>query len=108
MRTEKDSKKVMVLGTEYDFKVMDRNKDDILVSNNWIARHHKEDKEIILGTSTGYTSTGEDENIRHELIHAYFAQCGLTKYQNDEVLVEMLSMLIPRMNKTFKELDCLE
>lgn len=38
-----------------------------------------------------------DRLIRHELIHAYFDECNLPCYSNDEVLVNWLAYGIPEI-----------
>ena len=38
-----------------------------------------------------------DRLIRHELIHAYFDECNLPCYSNDEVLVNWLAYAIPEI-----------
>ena len=38
-----------------------------------------------------------DRLIRHELIHAYFDECNLPCYSNDEVLVNWLAYSIPQI-----------
>lgn len=33
-----------------------------------------------------------DEILRHEIIHAYFYECGLSEYSHDETLVDNLAI----------------
>lgn len=46
--------------------------------------------------------------LRHELIHAFFDECGLSKYSNDETLVIFLELQLPKLFDICKRLDILE
>lgn len=39
-----------------------------------------------------------EEVIRHEVIHAFFAESGLSSYGNDEVLVDWIAKQLPKIN----------
>jgi len=41
--------------------------------------------------------------IRHEIIHAFFHEAGLTTYTNDEVLVDWLALQICKMYKVMSD-----
>ena len=45
--------------------------------------------------------------LRHEIVHAFFAESGLMQYSHDEVLVDYLAVQLPKMAKAMKEIDCL-
>lgn len=47
------------------------------------------------------------ETLSHEVIHAYFRESGLYSYMKDEVLVDWIAVQMPKMVKTFQELDIL-
>ncbi len=47
------------------------------------------------------------EVLRHELIHAMLFEAGLGDYYDDEVLVDWLAKLFPRMLELFEEEGCL-
>lgn len=49
-----------------------------------------------------------DETLRHEVIHAFFHECGHDDYSNNEELVDCLAIQFPKLLKLFKELDCCE
>ena len=40
--------------------------------------------------------------IRHEIIHAFFHEAGLDCYSEDEVLVDALSILYPKIRDTIE------
>ena len=45
--------------------------------------------------------------LRHEIVHAFFAESGLLNYCNDENLVDYLAVQLPKMVKAMNEVDCL-
>lgn len=47
------------------------------------------------------------ESLSHECIHAYFRESGLYSYMRDETLVDWIAVQMPKMVKTFRELDIL-
>lgn len=44
---------------------------------------------------------------RHEVIHAYFYESGLTDYAGNEQLVDWIAWQFPKMLETFKQIDAL-
>lgn len=40
--------------------------------------------------------------LRHELIHAFFYEAGLTDYAYDEILVEFIASQFPKLSRLFK------
>ena len=47
------------------------------------------------------------EVLRHELIHAMLFEAGLGDYYDDEVLVDWLAKMTPRLVELFEEESCL-
>lgn len=47
-----------------------------------------------------------DEVVRHEVIHAFFSESGLSEYWEDETLVDWMAVQFPKIAKVFKELEC--
>lgn len=47
------------------------------------------------------------ESLSHECIHAYFRESGLYSYMRDETLVDWIAVQMPKIVKTFQELDIL-
>ena len=64
-------------------------------------------KKIILSLD-GYESENVFENVeeyykkvlRHELLHAFFHEMGLSKYSNDETLIDALAIKMPQICAT--------
>lgn len=46
--------------------------------------------------------------IRHEALHALFAEMGVKKWMLDEELVDMLAMQYPKIRKILDECDALD
>ena len=44
---------------------------------------------------------------RHEILHAYLNECGLLRYSNDELLVNCLATLLPKIYETYTEVGCI-
>lgn len=44
------------------------------------------------------------ETTRHEILHAFFGECGLTEYGSDETLIDFLAMQLPKIFALCKEL----
>lgn len=43
--------------------------------------------------------------VRHEIVHAYFHESGLTDYCRDEQLVDWLAIQIPKIANTIKQFE---
>ena len=48
-----------------------------------------------------------NEVKRHELVHAFFDECGLDGWSNDERLVQWIASQFPKLFELFNEQDCL-
>ena len=48
------------------------------------------------------------KTLRHEVIHAFFVESGLTEYTEDEVLVEWIAVQFPKISQVMKELGISE
>ena len=46
-----------------------------------------------------------EEVKRHELVHAFFHESGLSDYESDEVLVNWIAMQAEKLVKAFKEAE---
>jgi hypothetical protein len=44
---------------------------------------------------------------RHEIIHAFFSESGLTEYNTDEVLVDWLALQFIKLEKAFQAVGAL-
>ena len=46
--------------------------------------------------------------LRHEIVHAFFMESGLTQYMDDEVLVDWIAIQFSKIHRAMYEADCLE
>lgn len=47
------------------------------------------------------------EVVRHEIIHAFFAESGLFDYSDNEQLVNWIAIQFPKMLKAFEKANCI-
>lgn len=45
--------------------------------------------------------------LRHEIVHAFFAESGLNDFCHNELLVDYLAVQLPKMFKAMQEVKCL-
>lgn len=93
--------KLNILGTKYNYKLV--NKDfDKLDGSAGICRFF--DKEIFISKDNDEVS---DINriIRHEIIHAFLFESGLPEYATDEKIVDWLAYQIPKIVDIYKKVE---
>lgn len=104
-------KNVNILGTEYSIEI-----DDTLEKTELDGLCKEYDKRISIRNagsmlndddSTGVKKIRFDEVLRHEIIHAFFYESGLDDYSGNEQLVDWIAKQFPKLEKAFKEADCL-
>lgn len=96
-------KKVNILGTDYICKfVTNSDSPDLDGCGGGITKFFK--KQIIINTANDEI---EDLKriIRHEVIHAFLFECGLSDYASDEKIVDFLAYQIPKIMKISKEVE---
>lgn len=108
-----DSRKINVLGTEYDFKMSKSNEDARLIENSGVCDFYSKEiavlDEFVENDQNSIRDFDEFKkmNIRHELIHAMLFESGLEEYANNELLVSWISIQFPKMLSTFQEAKAL-
>lgn len=110
-------KKITILGQEYKIRECTEEEYPKLKSMNALGLCEYNSKEIILDKKA-LNEPGDDglekyhmcknQTTRHEVIHAFLYESGLTTYGADEVLVEMLSIQVPKMLKVFEKLEIMD
>jgi len=103
-------KNVNILGTEYSIEIDDTLETEL----DGLCKEY--DKRISIRNagsmlddddSTGVKKIRFDEVLRHEIIHAFFYEAGLEDYSDNEQLVDWIAKQFPKLEKAFKEADCL-
>lgn len=117
--------KVNILGTEYQIKIK-KYDDEPCFKEKSLDGYHDEDLKliVILDMSTHPELKNETEEkintcmkptLRHEIIHGFFSQSGLSFSANqfggawclNEEMVDWFAIQSPKMFKVFQELDLL-
>lgn len=105
---------VSVLGTDYTIQTGVKSENDSYFSSNEQIEGYidYQTKEIFIKEMpkdepglTRNLASYEKSVIRHELIHAFFYESGLTDYAGDERIVEWLEVQVPKMAKLFNAIE---
>lgn len=113
----KRPKKVNILGTTY--KIIYNGKDGRLKGGT--GAHDRFAKEIVLEDKSYFKENEtscknlialEKQVLRHEIVHAFLYQCGLSHNTNksdnwamNEEMVDWIAIQFPNIYKVFKKLD---
>ena len=97
-----------MLGQEYEILVMSEDEYPKLRSANASGLAELYSKQLVLNKDSmkedaeTYNNLAEytDKVLRHEIVHAYFHESGLSNYCQDEVLVEWVAQQLPKMMGT--------
>lgn len=110
-----NGKTVNILGTEYTIRVEDSADNPKLKDANGLCEMYS--KSIVLDPIEEDEDTYENLEeyrrrvLRHELVHAFFAESGLrtsSPYAENEELVDWIAIQLPKIAKVCKELGVLE
>ena len=105
-------KKVNILGTTYEILSQTEDENPKLKQAMGLCEYYS--KKIIISKIKTETMTFENieefkkEVLRHEIIHAFFAESGLkgnSPYAENEELVDWIAIQFPKIMKVFKELE---
>lgn len=94
-----------MLGQEYEILVVSEKEYPKLSCANASGLAELYSKQLILNKDSmvedaeTYNNLAEytDKVLRHEIVHAYFHESGLSSYCQDEVLVEWVAQQLPKM-----------
>ena len=101
--------KANVLGQDYEILYQTEEENKKLKNANGLCECYS--KQLVLNKIEENEETYENlqayrnKVLRHEVVHAYFHEMGMMEYCSDETLVDLLALQIPKMIKTFEELD---
>lgn len=118
-------KSANVLGTKYKIEIHKISEDKDLKNNGWGGYCNESLKLIVVAdtSETEYYGDCSDaekkmiskETLRHELMHAFFNESGLSNnslqysagWAKNEEMVDWFAIQSPKIFKLFKECDCL-
>ena len=114
---------VNILGTEYKIEKHKVSEDEVLENRNLAGYCDEEEKLIVYGdvSEDKYFDMSEPAKkkfekctLRHEIIHAFFNESGLSGNSNsveiwakNEEMVDWIAIQSPKIFKVFQELDIL-
>ena len=98
MVTGEKVKKLNILGEEYSVLTYDNEN---FPKQGYDGLCNTLKKEICLREKND--SRIQKEVLRHEIIHAFLHESGLTEYENDELLVEWIAMQFPKLKTVIEK-----
>lgn len=109
---------ISILGTNYEIIFADESqmtdKDNYGECDRY-AKAIRINKTIFEGEGMTKNIQGViDKTIRHELFHAIFHEAGLDEYAEDEIFIDALAILYPKIDKIISEViiyadsDCMD
>ena len=117
--------KVNILGTEYKIKFKNFKDDIAFEEKGWCGYCSQHEKLIVIGNhhtfpeleneTNEYFETAEKEALRHEIIHAFFYESGLSTsalqyggpWAKNEEMVDWFAIQSPKIFDVFKTLNLL-
>ena len=90
--------KVYILGEIYTVSIVDSM--DIYMQERCLCGYCDYIRKRIVVLKNKIDS---DETLRHEIVHAFMYESGLDQYRKDEVLVEWVAQMLPRINEAIKK-----
>ena len=109
---------ISVLGTEYSVEFVPRNSDPRLldVHDGYCDRSAKRLVIVTLGTlgsNLDHPIEVLKKVMRHEVIHAFLHESGLSgnfehpRYGHEETMIDWIASQFPKILKVYNQLDCL-
>lgn len=93
-------KQIKICGIDYTIRRVRQSVDENLA--DCCGYVNKPDKVIVINSEL--CSEEQTATLRHELLHAFFHECGLERYCNDELLIEFLEIQLPKIFALCNEL----
>lgn len=101
---------VDILGTQYEVITQTEKENPKLKDANGLCEVYS--KRIILDVSSKDDEMAFEnidkfysKVVRHEIVHAFFHEAGLDKYMDDETLVDVIAILMPKIYNAMKQVD---
>lgn len=105
-------KYINILGTQYEVIKQTEKENPKLKDANGLCEPYT--RQIILSEQEPGLDVFDNidafnrKTLRHEIVHAFFVESGLTEYTEDEVLVEWIAVQFPKISRVMKELEISE
>ena len=103
------TKTVSILGTDYtiieDNSIIDNDFDGLCDVYSKIIRVRPTERLLGKDDSPESKVTVKQEIIRHEIIHAFFGESGMTDWQSNETLVQWIAIMFPKIARAIVELE---
>lgn len=102
-----------ILGTKYNF-IMSNPQKDLNLEDS--AGYHNQYKKTIVidefyvpskANGTAEIEIEIKKVKRHEIIHAFFSESGMSEWSDNEDLVDWIAWQFPKMIKAFEKVDAL-
>ena len=105
---------INILGQDYDLQEVGSN-DDARMTDDLDGYCDGWGKIIRLRNDYNYKNPSNVSDMeaykrnvkRHEIVHAFFTECGLEKYKSDEMIVEWIAQQFPKLEKAFQQAGAL-
>ena len=100
---------INILGQDYDFQEISAKEDTRLADNDGYHDGYAKLIRVNNDYNENHPSSIRDIPMyrkrvtRHEVIHAFFEESGVTKWRDDEALVNWISLQFPKMLKVFQQ-----
>ena len=94
-------KKINILGQDYTVKFENTRTENVLKNADGECRWYE--KEIIIDDELELKEH-KKHVIKHEIIHAFFAESGLKEYKENEMLVDWIAWNIDKVHKVINEI----
>lgn len=117
--------KVNILGTIYSVEKKSKEDDSYLARNSFVGYCDEVEKKIVLldlsndkdyeNESENFRLKLEKECLRHEIIHAFLNESGLSHsslsynggWAKNEEMVDWIAIQFPKILEAYKEVDCI-
>lgn len=95
--------KINILGTEYEYEVVKNIAAKELDGAGGGITKFFEKKIFINGDND--VLADYNRIVRHEILHAFFFESGLSEYARDEKIIDFLAYQIPKIVDIYKNLE---
>ena len=106
-----EKREILVLGTPYTIAITDQNEDKSLFELDGYCDYSS--KRIVIKDFNNVTGAKASDFphvhanlvLRHEIIHAFLYESGLSNYRSDETLIDWLAIQFPKMATLFSTVE---